>query len=398
MKQPKLNAPSFQADPFLYWHHLREHTPVFNARLPDGRRAWLVTRHDDAIAVLKDQRFLKDPVVARGQGAKPPWMPAFLRPISRNMLDLDGADHDRLRRLIHRAFTPRRVASLHGRISAICDELIDAMPAGREIDLVSSYALPLPVTVIAELIGIPVEDRGQFHEWTKRIVAVSSPTGIVAGLPAIVLFMRYIRRLIAKRRHDPQDDLLTALIQAEEAGDALSEDELIGMITLLIIAGHETTVNLISCGMLALMQNTDQMDQLKKDPGVTAAAVEELARYVSPVSVATERYAGEDMEIRGTDIRRGDQVLAVLSSANRDEREFASPGSLNVGRSPNRHLAFGQGIHYCVGAPLARMEVQVAIETLLRRAPEIRVADPRSTLRWRPGLFLRGVQALPVRK
>jgi cytochrome P450 PksS len=215
-------------------------------------------------------------------------------------------------------------------------------------------------------------------------------------MPALSAFLRYIRRLVQSRRTDPKDDLVTALVEAREAGDQLSEDELLGMISLLLIAGHETTVNLIGNGILSLIEYPDQMDRLRNEPALIKSAVEELLRYNGPLETATERYPREDVTIAGVTIPRGERVLAVLASANRDERQFDNPDTLDLAREPNRHLAFGLGVHYCLGAPLARLEGQIAINTLLRRVPDLRLAVPRDSLSWRPGLVLHGLKSLPL--
>ena len=266
-----------------------------------------------------------------------------------------------------------------------------------QIELVADYALPLPTTVIAELLGVPAEDHAKFHRWSNRLVSVSSGSDMLRALPAALSFVRYLRKLVERRRADPQDDLITALIRAEEAGDRLSEDELLAMTFLLLVAGHETTVNLISGGTLALLEHPEQAEALRCDPLLVKPAVEELLRYTSPVEMATERYAREDVEIAGTTIPRGELVLAVLGSANRDERHFAGPDVLDLARDPNRHLAFGRGgVHHCLGAPLARMEGQVAISAFPRRFSKARLAVAPETLCWRRGLFLRGLQRLPL--
>ena len=396
LSQPKLSSPRFKADPYPFFARLREEAPVFRARLPDGRLAWLVTRYDDAVATLKDERLVKNPRTARIEGAKATWVPSVLRPLTQNMLDLDGADHARLRRLVHKAFTPRRVEELRGRAQRLCDELLAAAERRGELELMRDYAMPLPMTIIAELLGVPSEHRARFHRWSSRFVSVSSPSGMVGALPALWRFTRYLRRLIEERRAAPRDDLVTALVQAEEAGDALSEDELLAMVTILLIAGHETTVNLIGSGALALLLHPEQLALLRSDPALMRTAVEELLRYTSPVSLATERFARESLSIGGMPVARGDQVLVVLASANRDARQFRDPDRLDVKREPNRHLAFGQGIHYCLGAPLARLEGQIAIDTLLRRMPALRLRASPDSLRWRGGVFLRGLARLPL--
>lgn len=396
---PNLASPQFKADPFGFYARLRATAPVHRVTLPGKRSAWLVTRYDDVVAILKDDRLAKDPLNALSddQRAKQPWLPGFLKPLSRNMLDLDGADHARLRALVHKAFTPRLIEQLRGRIQTLADDLLSAVPDKSRLDLIRDYALPLPITIISDLLGVPQADRQQFGRWSRRIVAVTaSPLDLPLVLPAIWQFMRFVRRLCAIRRADPQDDLLSALLHAEEAGDTLSEDELLAMVVLILIAGHETTVNLIGNGALALLEDPEQLALLRGNPALSKSAVDELLRFTSPVELATERYAREPITIAGTTIPRGEQVLAVLASANRDERYFVQPGLLDLTRQPNRHLAFGQGSHYCLGAPLARLEGQIAFNTLLRRAPNLRLTVPPDTLRWRRGMFLRGLERLPL--
>jgi cytochrome P450 len=353
--------------------------------------------------VLKDDTFAKDKLNAMDpeQRAKTPWAPRFLKPLERNMLDLDDPDHVRLRALVSKAFTPRLIERLRGRIEALCEELLDAMERERKheggTDLVAGYALPLPATVIAELLGVLAKDHARFHRWSNRLVSVSSGRDMLRALPAALSFVRYLRKLVERRRAGPEDDLITALIRAEEAGDKLSEDELLAMAFLLLVAGHETTVNLIASGTLALLEHPEQAERLRRDPSLVKPAVEELLRYTSPVEMATERYAREDAEIRGMTIPRGGLVLAVLGSANRDERHFEDPDALDLARDPNRHLAFGRGsVHHCLGAPLARMEGQIALNALLRRFPSARLAMAPDSLRWRRGLFLRGLERLPL--
>jgi cytochrome P450 len=400
---PDLASPRFKADPYPFYAQLRGEAPVWRTTLRDGRTTWLVTRYDDVARVLKDDTFAKDKLNAMDpeQQARTPWVPGFLKPIERNMLDLDAPDHMRLRALVSKAFTPRLIEPLRERIGALCEELLDAMEreSKREgrTDLVAGYALPLPATVIAELLGVPAKDHATFHRWSNRLVSVSSGRDMLRALPAALSFVRYLRKLVERRRTDPEDDLITALIRAEEAGDRLSEDELLAMAFLLLVAGHETTVNLIASGTLALLEHPDQAERLRREPSLAKPAVEELLRYTSPVEMATERYAREDTEIGGRTIPRGELILAVLGSANRDERHFDAPNALDLARDPNRHLAFGRGgVHHCLGAPLARMEGQIALNALLRRFPNARLEMAPETLRWRRGLFLRGLERLPL--
>lgn len=394
-----LASPAFKANPHPFYAHLREESPVWRTVLPDKRTAWLVTRYDDVARVLKDKGFAKDPLNAQDleQRAKNPWVPGFLKPLEKNMLDVDDPDHRRLRILVSKAFTPRLIEKLRVRVEAICQELLDAMERKRSAELVRDYALPLPATVIAELLGIPARDHRKFHRWSNRIVSISSGRDVWRALPAAVAFVRYLRRMSERRRISPADDLISALVQAEEEGDKLSQDELLAMSFLLLVAGHETTVNLIASGTLALLEHPGQLEALKAEPQFIKSAVEELLRYTSPVEVATERYARQDLMVSGTEITRGELVLAVLGSANRDEHYFEEPDDLRLRRDPNRHLAFGRGgVHHCLGAPLARMEGQIAITALLQRFPDLGLAVEPESLRWHRGLFLRGLEKLPL--
>ena len=313
------------------------------------------------------------------------------------MLDLDPPDHTRLRALVHKAFTPRLVERMRGRMQVLADALLDEASKRGGTDLIRDFALPIPTTIIAEMLGVPSEDRHRFHRWSSVVVS-SDPSGarMLMAVPSVWAFLRYIHRLIRARRAEPRDDLVSALVAAEEAGDRLDEDELAAMIFLLLIAGHETTVNLIGNGSLALMRHPGQMEKLRAEPSGTRTAVEELLRYESPLATATERYAREDVAVAGVTIPRGEMVYAVIASANRDARQFPDPDTLDLAREPNRHLSFGLGIHYCLGAPLARLEGEIAIATLLRRAPGLRLSVAPEALRWRRGLVLRGLEALPV--
>jgi cytochrome P450 len=366
--------------------------------VPDRRTAWLVSRYADAAAALKDGRLAKDRRLALGPGERnrPHWIPAFVRPLERNMLDLDPPDHTRLRALVHKAFTPRLVERLADRMRALCNELLDRALSRPAFDLVADFALPLPATIIAELLGVPPSDQRRFHRWSSSVVSASSPRAFVMALPNIWLFLRYMRQLVARRRLEPRDDLLTALIQAEEAGDTMTTDELLAMVFLLLVAGHETTVNLIAAGTLALLDNPEQKARLQESLDLTKTAVEELLRFTSPVQFATERYAREELRIADMTLPRGSLLLVAIGSANHDERQFERPEELDLGRDPNPHLAFGQGAHYCLGAPLARLEGQVAFDTLLQRCPNLRLAIPRNAVRFRRGLFLRSLDHLPV--
>lgn len=393
--EPDLSGSTFKAAPYGYYSTLREHAPVHSIRLRNGATAWLVSRHDDAVAVLGDPRFAKDPAAAKG--TSPPWLPGPLRALSRNMLDLDEPDHRRLRDLVQKAFTPRVVEEMRPRIHDIAGRLLDTIERKGTADLIADYASPIPVTVIAELLGVPERERAKFHRWSTHLVAAdTSAWHKVRAIPAGLAFILFLRRLIRTRRAALQDDLLSRLIEVHEAGDRLSADELLAMSFLLLVAGHETTVNLIGNGILTLLQHPEAMERLRRDPALIAAAVEEMLRYASPLQMATERYATTAVEIAGVTIPRGAVVYVVLAAANRDEAAFRDAARFDIDRQPNRHLAFGHGIHYCLGAPLARLEGQIAIRALLERFSRIALVSG-ATLRWRRGLVLNGVEALPVR-
>ena len=318
--------------------------------------------------------------------------------LNRSMLAADAPDHARLRGLVQKAFTAGRVEQMRSRIESLTEQFLEAPLRRGQIDVVRDYALPLPTTIIAEMLGVPESDRERFHRWSDAILTLNAMEllGMLRAAPFVVKFRAYIRKMVRLRRQQPQDDLIGALVQAEEAGDHLSEDELVAMIFLLLIAGHETTVNLIGNGMLALLENPAEMEKLRAQPALMASAVEELARYESPLELGTARWARTDIKMNGVTIMAGDPVLLSLSSANRDPQQFESPDKLDLTRSPNRHLAFGQGAHYCVGAILARMEGQIALTNLLRHCPNLRLAVPREGLRWRKSLVLRGLESLPV--
>jgi cytochrome P450 PksS len=396
--QPDFGSARFKANPFAYYARLRAEAPVFPIMMLGAQRGWLVTRYDDVVAVLKHPLLGKDRLsnLSEAERAKMPWFLRYFKPLMQNMLERDPPDHTRLRGLVHKAFTPHLVERLRGRIHQLTDQLLDTATKKRSMDLVADYALPLPVTIIAEMLGVPESDHAKFHRWSNKLISNTTMLETMMAVPAVLGFTRYIRKLIEKRRASPGDDLLTALIQAEEAGDRLNQDELVSMVFLILVAGHETTVNLIASGILALLQHPDQLERLRKDPSLIGSAVEELLRFTCPVELATIRVAREDFVLAGAKILRGDYVAAVIASANRDEQHFANPDTLDLGREPNRHLGFGMGIHYCLGAPLARLEGAIAIQNAVQRLPNLRLAMPAEKLRWRTGYVIRGLKKLPV--
>ena len=389
-------APATRANPQPVYANLREHDPVYATTGPmTGRTFWFLTRYDDCVSFLRDARFGKQiekhlPAEKvkewRGDGEPDP----VFEVINRHMLNLDPPDHTRLRSLVHKAFTPRIIENLRPRIQQIADDLIDTLPG--EADLIADYGFPLPITVIAELLGVPASDRDKFREWTR--VLLFDPS-FEHNRAAAMEFGLYMNAMIDDRQQHPQDDLLTGLVHAEEAGDTLDRMELLSMIFLLLVAGHETTVNLIGNGMLALMQHPDELAKLRANPGLMKSAVEEMLRYNGPVETTTWRHALVDVEIGGKVIPQGDVVMAALLAANRDPAVFPDPDRFDITREPNRHIAFGNGIHYCLGAPLARLEGVIGIDRLLAHMPRIELAT--ETLEWNDNLLLHGLKALPVR-
>lgn len=399
--------PEFSQNPYPTYTRLRAQEPVHRLTTgPDGPRIWLVTRHEDVEQVLRDPRIAKDlrNALSADQFAALPPIPGVMKLLFwDHLLAKDPPDHTRLRKLVSKSFTPRFIEGRRERIQAITDGLLDAVEdrarqtGRRDMDFIEDFAFPLPITVIAEMLGVPAADRDRFRAWTDTVVSFEPGEEYAERrVPRLEEFTRYLRDLFAEKRANPGDDLASGLVRAEEEGDALSEDEMLAMVFLLIVAGHETTVNLIGNGTLALLTHEDQLAKLKADPDLIGPAVEELLRYDGPVETSTHRYAAEDVEIGGTTIPKGDGVLVVLSSANRDPAYFEDPDRLDIARERNHHLAFGKGIHYCLGAPLARLEGQIAFGTLFRRMPELGLAVRPEELSWRPGSIIRGLRGLPL--
>jgi cytochrome P450 len=390
--------PEFRENPYPFYHRLRSADPVHWSEFA-GR--WILTRYSDCVGVLRDSvRFSADPNTWSGfseflaaQGGPGP----MVQMQTKWMLLKDPPDHTRLRTLVTKAFTPRVAEGMRPRVQAIVDSLLDEAQSGGSMDLIAALAFPLPTIVICEMLGVPAADREQFQGWARDLARsldpIITPEIIAAADQATLAFLDYFRLLVAKRRQDPQNDLLSGLIAAEEQGDRLSEDELLATAILLLGAGHETTMNLIGNGTLALLRNPDQLEKLKSDPTLIPSAVEELLRYDGSVQM-TARTALVDVELGGKVIHKGVQAITVLGAANRDPEQFPDPDRLDITRQDNRHIVFGYGIHHCLGAPLARVEGQVAIATLLRRMPNLRLTG--EPLEWRETVTLRGLKALPV--
>ena len=399
--QYDLYSTTFKRDPYPLYAKLRAETPVLrHTGLSSSEQFWFVTGYAEAETVLRDhKRFVKNyhNTLTAEQRAQLPPLPRLAQLLDQHMLNLDGADHMRQRTLVNKAFTTRIINSMHDRVQRIADELLDNVQAQGAMDLIDEYAFPLPIVVIAEMLGIPAADRDRFRAWSDAFVTPALTEAEWRQAERLLNeFTDYLGEIFAARRKEPRNDLITALIQAEEAGDQLSEEELYSMVVLLIVAGHETTVNLIGNGTLALLRHPDQLALLQADPTLMPNAIEELLRYDGPVERATLRFAAEDLKLGGQQIRRGEALAVVLGSANRDAAQFDQPDTLDVTRDNSRHLAFGYGVHYCVGAPLARLEGRIALTTLLQRLPNLRLAVPVEELTWRFNPILRGMNHLPV--
>lgn len=394
-------TPEYLANPNALYHQLRATDPVFWDEEQGG--CWVITSHGDVMAGLRDQRFS-----AQRMSIETDWIPAemksMLEPpiqaLTRQMLFLDPPDHTRLRSLVSRAFTPRMIEKLRPRIQQIVDELLAPAWERGHMEVISEFSYPLPAIVIAEMLGVPAEDRARFTEWTSAFGRLLDGGGgkmtfeqLSQSLQGVYEFMEYFRVIIRQQRKTPQDNLLQAMAAAEEQGDVLSEEELLGNCVLLLAAGHGTTTHLIGNSLLALLQQPAQMHLLRAEPGLLPLAVAELLRYDSPVQL-TSRVVTENLTIRDKQLTAGQEVLFCLGAANHDPAQFAQPDILDLRRPENRHLAFGQGIHFCLGAPLARVEAEIAIGTFLEKFADPHLAT--ETAERFPSQVFRGLVALPV--
>jgi cytochrome P450 len=373
----------FLRDPYVHYARLRSTEPVhFN----EARGSWMLTRYADMVGVLRDDEHWSaergTPTTENGP---------------RSMLSSDPPDHTRLRTLVNKAFTPRRIRELEPRIRQITGELLDEVAGRGEMEAINDFAYPLPITVIAEMLGVPSTDRNFFRDASQKIAVALGPIeDMQVGLRALEgrnELVAYFEELIPRRKADPQDDLVSAMLEAEDRGDFLGHGELLAMLLLLLVAGHETTVNLIGNGLLALLRHPEQLELLRADESIERQAIEELLRYDSPVQM-TGRIAKRDTEIGGQAIAAGQNVTTVVAAANRDPEEFEDPDVLDLTREHCPHLSFSAGVHFCLGAQLARLEGRIALSTVVRRFPKIRLVV--EDLVWRPAPILRGLEALPV--
>jgi cytochrome P450 len=397
-----LYSDEFRASSYETFALMRADDPIVCQPGIDGETMiWFVTRYDDVVAVLlDDKRFVRDPALALTPDELErlsTGLPESFAFIDQHMLNRDGEDHRRLRRLVTKAFTPRMVEQLRRRVQQIADELLDAVEPRGEMELVEEFAFPLPITVIAELLGIPAADRDRFRRWSNAIVTPAfGPEALADFAAQMSEFVAYLGELFDRRRAAPGEDLVSALLQVRDGGDTLSEQELFSMVVLLIVAGHETTVSLIGNAVLALLRHPEVRAELERDPARIPGAVEEFLRYDSPVERTLTRWAATDVELDGHMIGRGDPVITILGSANRDPGHLREPDALDLDRADTKHVAFGRGSHYCLGAPLARLETEIALATLLRRLPGLRLAVAEGELAWRPVPLFRSLVSLPV--
>jgi cytochrome P450 len=366
--------------------------PIAQVTMPDGRTAWLVTGHAEVKQVLVDPRF------SRAAASGPDALRTGLMTANDSILAMDPPEHTRLRRLVARAFTARRIEDLRPRVAKLVDELLDEIETlPRPVDLVEQFSLPLPVQVICELLGVPASDRHTFHAWSDTLLGdwKRDPNEIKAAFDDIGA---YLSRLIAVKRAEPADDLMTALIAARDSHDKLSERELVTLSITVLVAGHETTANQINMFLLTLLRHPEELARLRADPDAIPQAVEELMRFVQlgEGGASLPRVTTEEVELGGVTLPAGAPVLPVFTAANRDPAVFDAPEQLDLSRADNPHLGFGAGVHHCLGAQLARMELQESLRGLLRRIPDVRIAVPESELRFKPGMVVRSLKALPI--
>jgi len=397
----EFNDATFRANPYPVYAQLRKSAPVHRMNAIFGRPAYVITRYEDVVSALKDPRFSNDYRLnpAGGDLSSSWWMPRVFTILQEGMLTNDDPIHQRQRNLVHLAFTPKRIEKITTRIEEVTQSLLDKAEKKNTIDLIQDFALPLPLTIISDLMGVPEKDRHGFYQAVNPFLEsiTGNPLRMLAQIPNANRLMRFFERMIALRRADPQDDLITALVQAEQAGDRLSQDELLSMIFLLLLAGHETTVNLIGNGTLALLEFPEQRHLLHQQPELIDRAVEELLRYANPVEHGTNRFLTEEVALHGVTMPKQSAVLLMLASANRDDAAFEQADQLILQRSPNRHISFGLGIHYCLGAPLARLEGKLALSALVQRFPNIALTIRPDQVPWRTAVAVRGVKSLPVR-
>lgn len=388
---------AFVNNKYGYYKWLRENEPVHKGKL-SILNINLLSRYEDCVNILKDPRIVRNRTTATGGGRFPIPLPKSVNLMIKSMINEDEPEHRRLRNLVHKAFTPKRLAYLDGRINDLTHELLDRAEQEKEVDLIQAYALPIPVTVIGEMMGVSPDEVPEFAQYMTALTkGFSGPAILKTFLFDMPKAIRFCRALIAKKRLNPANDILTGLIHAEEGGDRLNEDELIAMVFLLIVAGYETTVHLITNAVQSLLTHPDQLRLLRDSPDLIDTAVEEFNRFNGPIQGTKLGYATEDIVLHGVTIRKGSPIVPLLGSGNHDPAVFENPEQFDITRSPNRHLGFGQGIHYCLGAPLARIETKIAVQNLLARNPNLRLAVPADALELQKIPLWHRYKSLPVR-
>ncbi|CCW07882.1 MULTISPECIES: cytochrome P450 family protein [Bacillus] len=393
-----LASAQFKEDAYEIYKESRKKQPILFVNQVEIGKEWLITRYEDALPLLKDNRLKKDWTNVFSQDIKNMYLSVDNSDhLTTHMLNSDPPNHSRLRSLVQKAFTPKMIAQLDGRIQRIADDLISNIERKGTLNLVDDYSFPLPIIVISEMLGIPKEDQAKFRIWSHAVIASpETPEEIKETEKQLSEFITYLQYLVDIKRKEPKEDLVSALILAESEGHKLSARELYSMIMLLIVAGHETTVNLITNTVLALLENPNQLQLLKDNPKLIDSAIEEGLRYYSPVEVTTARWAAEPFQIHHQTIQKGDMVIIALASANRDETVFENPEIFDITRENNRHIAFGHGSHFCLGAPLARLEAKIAITTLFNRMPELQIKGNREEIKWQGNYLMRSLEELPL--
>ncbi|KAA0759561.1 cytochrome P450 [Bacillus sp. TE8-1] len=393
-----LASAQFKEDAYEIYKESRKKQPILFVNQVEIGKEWLITRYEDALPLLKDNRLKKDWTNVFSQDIKNMYLSVDNSDhLTTHMLNSDPPNHSRLRSLVQKAFTPKMIAQLDGRIQRIADDLISNIERKGTLNLVDDYSFPLPIIVISEMLGIPKEDQAKFRIWSHAVIASpETPEEIKETEKQLSEFIIYLQYLVDIKRKEPKEDLVSALILAESEGHKLSARELYSMIMLLIVAGHETTVNLITNTVLALLENPNQLQLLKDNPKLIDSAIEEGLRYYSPVEVTTARWAAEPFQIHHQTIQKGDMVVIALASANRDETVFENPEVFDITRENNRHIAFGHGSHFCLGAPLARLEAKIAITTLFNRMPELQIKGNREEIKWQGNYLMRSLEELPL--
>ncbi|MBE7107010.1 cytochrome P450 [Bacillus cereus] len=398
--ESQLSFPVFKQEAYDIYKELREFHPVYPLSSGEKSQSWLITRHEDAISLLKDATLMKniENVFNNEEEVNVPISLENRELLRNHMLNSDPPDHNRLRSLAQKAFTPKMIIQLEDQIQYIADTLLSKIEHNNSINLVSDYAFPLPIMVISEMLGVPLEDQHKFKVWSQAIISTPHTLeDMQKNNQKLGEFAEYIQHLVNKKREQPADDLISALIKAESEGMKLNASELYSTITLLIVAGHETTVNLITNMTLALLEHPVQLQKLRQNPNLIDSAIEEALRFYSPVELTTLRWTAEPFTMHGQDIQSKDRIIISVASSNRDERIFPDADVFDITRKNNRHIAFGHGSHFCLGAPLARLEAKIAISTLLHHLPNIQIQGERGQIRWEENYLMRSLEELPLK-